>query len=240
VPAALFENHFTWDDGARQKRLDAIRQKSNPTVLDVRDIEKLDQGGKPPLRARVRCESPTQFLGMAQYDLYLLDAEQPFVVNFFKGVLGMWFWLVLAIGVAVACSTYLSGVISWLCVLVLFLTGMLRDYVVRVAYGANEGGGPLESMLRIVGKQNLVTPLDETTTVKVATGGDDVFRFLMRRVLDVIPDVYQYDFTDLVASGFNVPGPQIALTFLYLIGYLLPWAVLSFYLIRSREIAGPL
>src|SRR5207248_10525772 len=37
------------------------------------------------LQINVRCESPTQYLGMAKHDLYLLDNEKPFEVNYFKG-----------------------------------------------------------------------------------------------------------------------------------------------------------
>src|SRR5207245_1272294 len=79
-----------------------------------------------PLRVRVQCISRTQFLGMAKYDLYFrLDDPDSradswmFGLNFFKGAGGLWLRLCLVIGVAVALSTYLTGVISFLTTLCL-------------------------------------------------------------------------------------------------------------------------
>jgi hypothetical protein len=90
----------------------------------------------------------------------------------------------------------------------------------------------------MLGRQPLAAQLDETTTTKFATGGDEVFRWALRRFVDVLPNVYLFDVSDQVANGFNVSGSQLLLTFILLVGYLLPWAVLGYYLIKSREIAG--
>jgi hypothetical protein len=48
----------------------------------------------------VQCTDRTQFLGMARPDLYLLDHEQPFWLNFYKGVVGIWLFGVLVIALA--------------------------------------------------------------------------------------------------------------------------------------------
>ena len=45
--------------------------------------------------------------------------------------------------------------------------------------------------------------------------------------------------TSYVAEGFNISAAQMGMDFLLLVGYLLPWAVLAYYLIRWREIANP-
>jgi hypothetical protein len=195
------------------------------------------KAARPPLRVRVNCESRTQFLGMAKYDLYLMDVERPFFVNFYKGVAGIWLLLCLVIGVAVAVSTYCSAPITLVCVGFLLLCGLLRPDVEKVAFAQNEGGGPFESALRLFGRQNMVTPLEETTTAKMASGSDVAFRASLRPILFVIPDVFQYDFSALVASGFDVSWSYLGLMAVYLLAYLLPWAVLAFYIIKVREIA---
>src|SRR5205085_9409637 len=51
-------------------------------------------GGGPghvPLLLSVRLESPTQYLGVAKRDLYLLDNERSFEWNLLKGAVGLWF-----------------------------------------------------------------------------------------------------------------------------------------------------
>jgi hypothetical protein len=176
---------------------------------------------------------------MARYDLYLLDREQSFMVNFFKGAVGIWFWMVLILGVSLACSTYLSGVITCLCTWLLFVVGLFRDYVQQLALGQSPGGGPAESMIRLFSRQPLATQLEQGTFTSVATGSDEIYRWFLRRFINVLPDVDRYDFGSFVANGFNVAGSSLGLTLLFLAGYLILWAVLAYYLIKSREIAGP-
>jgi hypothetical protein len=47
--------------------------------------------------------------------------------------------------------------------------------------------------------------------------------------------------TSYVAEGFNIPWGDVLFldTFLPLVGYLLPWAILAFYLMKFREVANP-
>jgi hypothetical protein len=201
-------------------------------------------GQRPPLKVTVRCDSPTQYLGVAKHDLYLLASENTgadlmgFGMNFFKGAMGLWFKLCLVIGLAVTCSTYLSGVISFLAVMVLYGLGMILDFIQQLAQGKTIGGGSMENLIRLATGAHPVTPLDQTPALKVALGLDKVHQFVMGVVLNVIPDVDRFDLTQHVAEGFNIGGVQLAMTGVLLVGYLLPWLVLAFYLIRSREVAA--
>jgi len=77
--------------------------------------------------------------------------------------------------------------------------------------------------------------------------GDDVrllatmdAALLSGRLVELLPDVDRYDFTPQVANGFAVGlfARDLFPTLLVFLGYLLPWALLSFYLMRAREIAG--
>ena len=98
----------------------------------------------------------------------------------------------------------------------------------------------MESFFRMVRRENLVTPLEDTTVNKVATTGDDAFRWALGKFMNMLPDTDRLFFTDKVANGFDVGvvSTDLLPTTLMVIGYLLPWSVLAFYLIKSREIAG--
>lgn len=228
-----------------EKELDKLQEEvpsGEFTEADEYELRVLQEassgkGPRPPLRVRVNCESRTQFLGMAKYDLYLLDAERPFFLNYFKGVVGIWLWLCLVVAVAVTVSTYCSGPITLVCVGFLLLCGVLRTEMEKVALAQNQGGGPVESMVRLLSKHNMVTPLEETTTARVASGSDEAFRAGLKPILYVIPEVSEYSFENFVASGFDVPWPYLALMVFFLFAYLLPWAVLAYYIINAREIA---
>jgi hypothetical protein len=193
----------------------------------------------------VRLEDPSQLLGVAKYDLYLLEDEgkESFWKNFFKGAVGTWFNLCLVIVLGVTFSTYLSGIISWLLTMVLYLGGIFVSFVKDVASGSTSGGGPLEAFMRINQGLNLVSPLDDSAaSVQLALRGDKVLIWVLRRILNLLPDLERLDMTDYVAQGFDISlffrDDSLALRAALLIAYLLPWAVLAYYLMRSREIAS--
>jgi hypothetical protein len=210
------------------------------------DSSKRRESGVPLLQVRVQCLSRTQYVGMAKADLYLrVDPEGSaekalFAWNFVKGAFGVWFRLALMIGLGVALSTWLSGVISMLVTLMLYNGGLCQEFILSVAQGKNIGGGPVEAIVRLARREvGGAQPLEESTAANVATVSDTAFRWFVRRVLDIIPDVDRFDLTKYVAEGFDIGGGSLLLTLLYLVGYLLPWAILAYYLFKWREIAAP-
>lgn len=215
IPAGIFRN--------------ALKAKASGTA----------PAGRAPLQIVVKCESPTQYIGVAKRDLYLLDADRSFEWNFYKASVGLWLRLCLVIGVAVACSTYLSGVIAALMTMFLYFTGFIEEFVRNLAYGRSEGGGPVESFVRLVNREGMMTPLDDTPTKRLAEGSDELFRWMFRRLLNIIPDIEMFDFTAYAAEGFDISEiNQILLCLVILIGYLLPWGILAYYLMKTREVAA--
>jgi ABC-type transport system involved in multi-copper enzyme maturation permease subunit len=205
-------------------------------------------GAAPTVQTRVSVtkQSATQYIGMAKYDLYWrLDdphrgsEKAAFTLNFYKGAFGLWLRLCLVIGLAVALSTYLSGVISMLVASMLYLGGGAIGYIQSIGLGTAPGGGPMEALVRLANRQVALVPLEESTAATLATTTDIGFRWLIRRVLDLIPDVDRYDLTDYVSEGFNIPIAQLLLDFGTLSLYLLPWVILAYYLLKWREIAAP-
>jgi hypothetical protein len=142
------------------------------------------------------------------------------------------------IALSVACSTYLSGIIAGLTVLFLCIAGFFQDYVRTLADGTSVGGGPMESVVRLLTHEALISPLEPTPTKNLAQGTDAAYRWVLRRFLDIIPDIDRYDWTAYVAEGFNISTTNIVLLdAVMLLGYLFPWAILAYYLMKTREIA---
>jgi hypothetical protein len=171
----------------------------------------------------------------------MLTAERSFFMNFIKGMVGIWFSVMLVLGVAVTCSTYLSGVISWFVTVFLYAAGSVTDYIRQLAEGTLVGGGPVESALRMFTRQPQGAPLDPTPTASVVQGFDEVYRWWMRRFLNIVPDVGRFDLHQYVANGFDISWGQILMldNLVPLVGFLVPCAILGFYLIKFREIANP-
>lgn len=237
VPAGLFKNAAASAVFLELKTApngeDVIEEYNGPPPSGT-EVPPPPEPGTPLLDVLVKCESAGQLVGMAKYDLYFVDGEGYFGLNFCKGALGLWFRLCLVIGLAVACSSYLSGVVSLVATLFLYLFGIFGDYIQSVASGRNEEGGPLQAFQSII---------SGAPSGPKAPGGatdlfDDAFRWYLRRLLNVLPDVDLFTLNEFVANGFDISWESLILRFLVLVGYLLPWAVLAYYLMKSREMAA--
>lgn len=195
-------------------------------------------GRGPLLQVYVKCEDEAQYLGVSRPDLYLLAAEGYFSLNFFKAAVGLWYRLCLVIGIAVACSTYLSGIVSWLTTMFLFAAGLMGDYLRDLAHGSGDVAGPGQSAIRLVTRLPSGLPLEQTPTTHAAAALDEGFRFFLRGFLHLVPDINRFDWTESVASGFDISPAGLVVAGIFLAGYLIPWAVLAYYLIKHREMAG--
>jgi hypothetical protein len=201
---------------------------------------------KPAMQILVNVENDyaswQQMVGVAKPDLYILVSDQPFWLNFSKGALCLFLIACLVLGVAVVCSTYFSGIVSLLLTGLLCVGGLFKTFVQAVAEGRSEGGGPLEAIYRLANRQVTAMPLDRQSSplLDVLFRGDALYRGWLRLIMQLIPDVSQYYPKDYVANGFDIGGSLLVLNFvLPVAAYLVPWAILAYYLIKSREIANP-
>lgn len=204
----------------------------------------LDDLGNQPLEIRVACRSPSQYLGMAKADLYILAQEGDFYTNYIKGTICIWFVMVLVITLGVVFSTYLNALVSLLLTWSLLLCGIptLREFIREVGSAVdpelNPGGGPLHAAYQLAQNQNLTAPLEQTRAVWLIEKVDDVFRLLFNGLLAVLPDLSHYTRTDYIAEGFSIPGGELLMSLLILAGYLFPFLVAGYYLLNVREIAN--
>jgi ABC-type transport system involved in multi-copper enzyme maturation permease subunit len=189
----------------------------------------------------VRCDSRTQYLGVAKYDLYLLSSEGSFYWNYFKGAAGIWLRLCLVLGIAVTCSTYLNGLVTFLVTSVLALLGFFRMFVIIMVAAISSdvpNPGPADSLRKLISNESLgAAPDTLNPTYQAAKAADDLFRWTMRRIINVIPNMERFSWSEFVADGFLVPNEDLLWCFLEAFGYLSLWAVLGHYLMKWREVA---
>ncbi len=214
-----------------------FRNAQQGTPPPVTDVEGKQRPG-PRVSVAVKCESRGQLLGMAEPDLYLLEGSQPFSVNFVKGMFGLWCRLCIVVGLAVVCSTYQSGVLSLLVTGLIFMTGYATDHLADLALNRNIGGGPFESISRLVKAETPTAPSSETAGGKALQFMDKGWAWVVRRIQNMIPDVESFNWTPFVSEGFNVNTEYLMVNLLTTTGYLLPWFILGYYLMKSREVAN--
>jgi hypothetical protein len=216
-----------------------------PGALFDKALEAAATSGRG-VQVRLAVNSASQYVGMAKYDMYFRqddpDASHDrtlFAYNSYKWATGLWLRLCLLIGLAVALSTYLSGVISLIVALAIYGCGNFREFIQSIAEGTNPEGGPLQSVLRLVRREVGVGVIDDSAATRFALTSDTAFRWVIRRFMDFIPDIDRFDLTNNLAEGFNISGGQLFLLVGVLLGYLIPCGILAYYLLHWREVANP-
>lgn len=203
-----------------------------------------DSGPDASLEVHVGCRSSSQYLGAAQRNLYLLLTDGNWVMNFIKGLIGVWFFMCLVITLSVVLSTYLNAPISLLVTLMLIILGQptILKYIYEESLPYDPinrpGGRAFEAGLRLINRENMVTPLQENTATRAAVALDSTIRYPFKLLHAILPETEIYDRKLFVSEGFDIPWSELGATFIRLIMYLIPVTVLGYFLLSGREIAN--
>ncbi|GEM_PF-5675075 len=194
-----------------------------------------DSGGA--LDVEVRCLSPSQYLGMAHADLYILLDEASFGLNFAKGIVGVWIRVVLIICVAVMFSTFLNSYVAMLATVAVFIGGVSMPLLSDIASGKAAGGGPLEAVHRLVTQNNLQTPLDRDVWTSTLHAADKGLQAVLSGLTYVLPNLRTFNTAPLVAHGFDIGAGVLLTNMVMALGYVVPFILVGYFLFISREIA---
>ena len=196
-----------------------------------------DMVGDGQVEVWLQCAEPQQYLGANQADMYLRAADASFALNFIKGYFGIWLQTVLVISLGVMFSTFLSGPVAMLATLGTLAGGFCNDFMYRLATGKTYGGGPFESIIRIWTQQNVTSEAEPGLRTAVAQTLDQVAEFGLRVLAAILPDFGKFNFSDNVASGYDVPGNMLLTYSCRALGFVLPVFVVAYLCLKNREIA---
>ena len=186
----------------------------------------------------VQCLELGQYFGVAQADCYLRLEDGWFAANLFKGYVSIWVQMVLIAGVGVMCSTILSGPVAMMFTLSILMLGFYKDFIISVAVGETQGGGPIESLVRLITQRNLTQPMGEgTVTLMLMQGLDGVSLIFMRAFASMMPDFRNLSTVGHVIGGFNISTTLVAQHLTICLAYLVGLFVVGYFLLRSREVA---
>jgi hypothetical protein len=211
------------------------------TAVDVFDDLTTKDGR---LELRLRCLSPSQYIGIAEGDVYLKSSDGSYPLNFVKGYFGIWMQMVLVIGFGVMWSTFLSGPVAILASLGMLIMGFFTENVLALFTAVIEhnyklvpGGGPVESLMRLVEHWNITMVLDPTVAVQVAQFVDKILMTFMAAVVQVLPNFNDYANVQFVADGFDVPMTRILQQATLGFGFLIALFLAGHIFLRMREVA---
>jgi len=196
-------------------------------------------GSRGYLTVEVSCLSPTQYLGMGEDNLFLVASQGSFWVNYLKGLIGIWLKAMVITAVGVWAGTFLSWPVALLTTLFVFGAGeMLFPILNEIASNTLEGGGPFESMIRLVTHENQMSELDATLGVIIARSFDAIVVPLMQLLIYVVPNFSAMDMSGLVADGFAISGRDLLRTGFLAFAYTLPFSIAGYFILKNREVAA--
>jgi hypothetical protein len=211
-----------------------------PRELQMPDGKKVDLFNEfvddGNLEILLQCVAPAQYFGAAQADLYLRARDASFGLNFIKGYFGIWLQMLLVISLGVLFSTFLSGPVAILATLGALLGGFFNDYMFRLATGQTYGGGPFESIIRILTQQNVTSEMEPGLRTTVAQSLDQAAELGLRAMSMILPDFGRFSFAEFVASGFNISGDTILTFTCRAFAFVAPVFIAGYLCLKNREI----
>jgi hypothetical protein len=196
-------------------------------------------GSQGTLRIEVRCMSPTQYLGMAESDLYLLLPPGNFGVNYMKGLFGVWLQAMVLTAIGVCAGTFLSWPVALLATIAFFVAGQLAfAFLVDFSRQAVMGGGPFESLIRLLTHDNLMSDISPTAGVVLAKTLDSMIMPMMSMLVYLVPNFQYLDVSNMVADGYAVSWRAMGLNTLMALAYALPFSFAGYLILKKREVAA--
>lgn len=218
-------NSFLWP-----RKLDDADRKPIDLINDL-----VSKDGR--LEVVVQCLDRAQYYGFAQPDCYIRLPDGSPLWNFIKAHVSIWVQMVLVIAIGVTCSTLVNGPVAMMFTLSFITLGFFRQFFMDVAVGKQVGGGPLESLYRLVTQMNQISPLPENFGTQMLVAVDFVLKKGMLSLTYVLPDFSSLDTVKYVKYGFDIPMNQLLQILLVCLAYVAGSFVIGYFFLRTREVA---
>lgn len=195
----------------------------------------------------IKCEDPSQYYGVAQADVYIRAANRPFYLNYIKCFASIWLQMIIVVSFGVFFSTFLSGPVAFIGTISTLVVGFFIHFIQEVVYGmfnkqddlAYKGGGPIESMIRIVTQQNIQTDLEANPTVTfVIQTIDKGFAVLLYATTFVVPNFNDFDTSKYLALGYNIDAVVLFTLILKALAYTIGTTIIAYFILKTREVAS--
>ena len=173
----------------------------------------------------VRSQTQDQWLGLKDDAVSVVVADESFVVNLFKSLLVLWMLSILVVVIGIFCSTFLSWPIAIICTLVILLGH----------WGVDQLGSALDpgSGRSIATEFRIYDPVSSRTISQTF----DTLSHVLRVVSNFLPDLSKFPVSDYIERGLAVPLSSLLQSLGVLACYGLPLLVLSYVIMRNKEVA---
>ena len=191
------------------------------------------------LKLTLRCNDPGHYLGVAQADVYFRTGDSPYWSNFLRGYLGIWLQLVVIVSLGVVLSTFLGSPVTIIGIITFVVLGFYSDFIGQMTEHKEEmvGGGPIESLVRLVTQKNMMVPLGNESAESALEVADRILAYAMYSTTLSVPDLRKADFSSFVQYGYGIDFQRILVAFTSTIVFSICVMIAGYFCLKTREIA---
>ncbi|MEO1528193.1 MAG: ABC transporter permease, partial [Planctomycetota bacterium] len=170
--------------------------------------------------------------------------ESSFEWNMVKAYASIWLQMTMIVAFGVMFSTFLSGPVAMVATAVCVLLGFSAETIYDTRYyidsNISRGGGPIESLVRLIKQDAMTTQLDvegvANDLIKTADAG---IVYTMDAVATSLPNLPKMvETAEYAASGFDIFDSLLARHGVATLAYCLLAFLISYFFLKAREIAA--
>jgi hypothetical protein len=162
-----------------------------------------------------------------------------FGTNFMKGLFGVWLQAMVLTAIGVFAGTFLSWPVALLTTIAFFVAGQVAfAFLLEFTRQSLLGGGPFESLIRLLTHDNQMSELAATAPVVVAKTLDGLVMPVMSRLVYIVPNFAALAVSNTVADGFAVSWELMVGNLLLALAYALPFSIAGYFILKNREVAA--
>jgi hypothetical protein len=141
--------------------------------------------------------------------------------------------------IGVFAGTFLSWPVALLTTITFALAGHVAfAFLLDFTRQALIGGGPFESLIRLLSHDNQMSDLTPTLAVVTAKTLDALVMPVMSRLAYIVPNFSALDVSNTVANGFAVSWSLLAVNTLLALAYAVPFSIAGYFILKNREVAA--
>jgi len=186
----------------------------------------------------IQCPEPAQYLGMAQADVYVRASDRAFFANFFKAFASFWLQMIVVVSAGVMFSTFLNSAVTLMATVGYLVLGFFVVFIRELASGEILGGGPIESIIRIITQKNVMQEFDQTFGTLAMQMIDAVILWFMYLATYTVPEFLKFDTSNYLSYGFNISADLMMMNFATAMGFFVSLTVIGYFFLKAREIAA--
>ncbi len=189
------------------------------------------------LNLSLSCRDVNQYLGVARADVYFRASDDVYWFNYLKGYVGIWCQMMIIIAMAVAFSTFLGTPIVMLGVLMMMVVGFFTPFIRGLTAADRDGGGPIESFIRIVTQKNMQVNLETGVATTLIKESDNFVSHRMGDLTYLAPNFKQLDFSSFLTYGYSIDNQRILVALAITLAFCIGLTLLGYFSLKTREIA---